>query len=115
MSASLSLSPDRGCGFARRARLVALANMRGEKEATMAVLWAVMVTAFVLLVLLFVAYALSRPFGRHDDQFRDQLNGKRRWESPHLESRDEYERTHDTGSPHLESWADCKRTHDVLA
>jgi hypothetical protein len=31
--------------------------------------------------------------------------------SPHLESRDEYELTHDTGSPHLESRCEWEETH----
>jgi hypothetical protein len=68
----------------------------------MSVLWMTLTTVFVLVVLAFVVYALSRPFGHHDE-FRDSQTGKRSGESPHLESRDEYERTHDTGSPHLES------------
>jgi hypothetical protein len=54
---------------------------------------------------------LARPLGRHEDQFRDPRRHKQRWESPHLESRDEYERTHDTGSPHLESRCEYERTH----
>jgi len=56
-------------------------------------------TALVLLVPAFVA----RPLERHEHQFRDRHSKGRRWESPHLESRDEYELTHDTGTPHLES------------
>jgi hypothetical protein len=43
-----------------------------------------------------------RPRG-HEDQFRGPRSHERRWESPHLESRDEYELTHNTGTPHLES------------
>ena len=54
---------------------------------------------------------LARPLGRHEDQFRDPRSHKQRRVSPHLESRDEYERTHDTGSPHLESRCEYERTH----
>ncbi len=54
---------------------------------------------------------LARPLGRHKDQFRDPRRPKRRRENPHLESRDEYELTHDTGSPHLESRCEYERTH----
>jgi hypothetical protein len=54
---------------------------------------------------------LARPLRRHEDQFRDPPNHKQRWESPHLESRDEYELTHDTRSPHLESRCEYERTH----
>jgi hypothetical protein len=46
---------------------------------------------------------VAKPRRRHEDQFRDPRSLERRWQSPHLESRDEYELTHDTGSPHLES------------
>lgn len=81
----------------------------------MSVLWMTVATAFVLVVLALIVYGLLRLFGPHVDQFRDPRDGKRRWESPHLEARDEYERTHDTGSPHLESWADYRRTHDTPA
>jgi hypothetical protein len=53
---------------------------------------------------------LARPLERHEDQFRDPRSHKQRSESPHLESRNEYEQ-HDTGSPHLESRCEYERTH----
>ena len=81
----------------------------------MSVLWISLATVFVLFVLAFVFYGLARPFGPHDERFRDSRTGDRRWESPHLESRDEYEDTHDTGSPHLESRAEYERSHHVPA
>ena len=77
----------------------------------MSVLWMLVTAAFVLLVLAFVVYGLARPIGRHEDQFRDPRSDKGRLESPHLESRDEYEVTHDTGTPHLESRSEYERTH----
>jgi hypothetical protein len=51
---------------------------------------------FVLGVLAFIAYGLFEvsPWGRHSDPLRDPQNGKRCGESPHLETRDEYERAH---------------------
>lgn len=56
-------------------------------------------TALVLLV-----PALEAKPGRREHRLRDLHSRERqRWESPHLESRDEYELTHDTGAPHLES------------
>ena len=75
----------------------------------MTVLWILTVSAFLLLVLFFVVYALSALFGRHPQ------TDQRRVESPHLQSRDEYELTHDTGSAHLESWAESKRPPNVPA
>jgi hypothetical protein len=55
---------------------------------------------------------LASPLRRHEDQFRDPpRTHKRHRESPHLESRDEYELTHDTGSPHLESRSEYERRH----
>jgi hypothetical protein len=77
----------------------------------MSVLWMLVTAAFLLLVLAFVVYGLARPPGRHEDRFRDPRGDKGRWESPHLESRDEYELTHDTGTPHLESRSEYERTH----
>jgi hypothetical protein len=64
----------------------------------MSTLWIIVTLVFVLAVLGVVAYALYElsPFARHAEQFRDPRTGRRRWESPHLETRDEYERTHDT-------------------
>jgi hypothetical protein len=76
----------------------------------MSVLWMLVTAAFVLLVLAFVVYGLVRPLGRHEDQFGDPRSDTRRWESPHLESRDEYELTHDTGTPHLESRSEYERS-----
>jgi len=65
-----------------------------------------LVTAdLVLLVPAFVA----RPLERRKQRFRDPNSHERRWESPHLESRDEYELTHDTGTPHLESRCEYER------
>jgi hypothetical protein len=70
----------------------------------MSALGTIVVIAFVLVVLGVVGYWLFElAFGRHSEQFRDPQSGSRRGESPHLEMRDEYERTHDTGSPHLET------------
>ena len=77
----------------------------------MSVLWMLVTVAIVLLVLAFVVYGLGRAPGRHEDQFRDPGSDKRRWEGPHLESRDEYELTHDTRTPHLESRCEYERTH----
>jgi hypothetical protein len=54
--------------------------------------------AVVLLFVVFVlgagAYALFElsPFARHADQFRDPVTHRRLGESPHLETRDEFER-----------------------
>ena len=83
----------------------------------MSALWLIAATAFVLAVLGLVAYALfeSSPFARHLDQFRDRRTGRRLSESPHLEMRDEFERTHDRGSPHLETREEFERTHSGLA
>ena len=61
--------------------------------------------ALVLLVPAFV----TRPLERRKKRFRDPDSDGRRWESPHLESRDEYELTHDTGTPHLESRCEYER------
>jgi hypothetical protein len=72
----------------------------------MGVVWMLVIAALVLLVL-----AVLASLGRHEDQFRDPRSHERRWESPHLESRDEYELTHDTGTPHLESRSEYERTH----
>jgi hypothetical protein len=52
---------------------------------------------------------LARARGRYEDPFRGPRSHKRPWESPHLESRDEYELTHDTGTPHLESRCEYER------
>jgi len=58
----------------------------------------VVVMVVVLSVLAVVGYALFEltPFARHSDYYRDPLTGQRRFESPHLETRDEFElRTHE--------------------
>ena len=55
----------------------------------------------------------ARSSRRYEDRFRDPSRPERRWESPHLESRDEYELTHDTGSPHLESRCEYEQRHRV--
>ena len=59
-------------------------------------MWTVIATVFVLAVLAFVAYGVFEvtPWGRHADRLRDPTTGSKRGESPHLETRDEYERTH---------------------
>ena len=55
-------------------------------------LWIILATAFVLTVLGVVAYAIfAALFGHHSEQFRDQRTGRRLGESPHLETRDEFE------------------------
>ena len=79
----------------------------------MSALWTIVAVAFVLVVLAILAYGLFElsPFGRHLDQFRNPRTGRRRWESPHLETRDEFERTHDGASPHLETRDEFERTH----
>ena len=64
----------------------------------MSILWIIVTFAFVLGVFAVVAYVLFElsPYARHVEQFRDLRTGRRRWESPHLETRDEFERrTHD--------------------
>ena len=62
----------------------------------MAIMWIIVVFAFVLFVLAAVGYALFEltPYAHHVEQFRDSRTGRRRWTSPHLETRDEYEHTH---------------------
>jgi len=58
----------------------------------------VVVMIFVVAVLGVVGYALFEmsPFARHADNYRDPITHKRRWESPHLETWDEFEqRTRD--------------------
>lgn len=55
-------------------------------------LWIVIATAFVLAVLGVVAYVLFIiPFRQHSEQFRVARTGRRIGESPHLETRDEFE------------------------
>ena len=57
----------------------------------MSAFWIVIATAFVLATLGVVAYACIAPFRHHAEQFRDQRTGRRVGESPHLETRDEFE------------------------
>jgi hypothetical protein len=62
------------------------------KGVAMSTLWIIIATAFVLAVLGAVVYAiLIAPFGHHSEQFRDLRSGRRLGESPHLETRDEFE------------------------
>ncbi len=77
----------------------------------MSVSWMLITAAFVLLVLAFVVYGLAMALGRSDDHGRNPHSNDRHWDSPHLESRDEYELTHDTGTPRLESRCEYERTH----
>ena len=52
------------------------------------------------------------PIARHVDPLRASQTGTRHWgESPHLETWDEYERTHAGNSPHLETREEFERTH----
>jgi hypothetical protein len=72
-------------------RRTAARNHPHTKGAAMSVLWIVIATAFVLATLGVVVYACFAPFGHHSEQFRDQWTGRRVGESPHLETRDEFE------------------------
>jgi hypothetical protein len=57
----------------------------------MSVIWIVLATVFVFGTLAVLAYALFAPFsGHHSESFRDRY-GHRLGESPHLETRDEFE------------------------
>ena len=58
----------------------------------MGTLWMIVVFAFVLVVLGVIVYGLFEltPLAHHD-RLRDPRTGRRRWESPHLETRDEFE------------------------
>jgi len=56
---------------------------------------AVLVIVFAILVVVFFGLYELTPFAHGSNPYRDPRTGKRRWESPHLETRDEYEqRTH---------------------
>ena len=58
----------------------------------MSALWIVIATAFVLATLGVLVYAIFfAPFRHHSEQFRDTRTGHRLGESPHLETRDEFE------------------------
>jgi hypothetical protein len=62
------------------------------KGAAMHTLWIIVATAFVLAVLGVVFYAIFiAPFRHHSEQFRDERTGRRLGQSPHLETRDEFE------------------------
>ncbi|HZR92071.1 MAG TPA: hypothetical protein VFA44_06635 [Gaiellaceae bacterium] len=67
-----------------------------QKEEYMTALWITLAMVFVVGVLVWLGYGLFEvsPLARHGDQFRDPRTGRRRWESPHLETRDEFERSH---------------------
>ncbi|HZC31470.1 MAG TPA: hypothetical protein VE261_08125 [Gaiellaceae bacterium] len=59
---------------------------------------ALFVVAVVVAILALVGYVLFQltPFAHHGATYRDPRTGKRRFESPHLETWDEFEqRTHD--------------------
>jgi hypothetical protein len=53
----------------------------------MAIMFSIIVIAFVALVLGLVGYALFEltPLANHADHYRDPRTGRRRWESPHLD------------------------------
>jgi uncharacterized membrane protein len=71
----------------------------GVKEVAMGgVFGTLIVFLFVAAVLATVAYALFEmsPFARHEDQYRDLVTRRRLGVSPHLETRDEFER-HELG------------------
>jgi hypothetical protein len=78
--------------MARSTAIVTIRSIRAirAKGAAMQTLWIVIATVFVLSVLGVVLYAIIAPFGPHSDQFRDRT-GRRLGESPHLETRDEFE------------------------
>ena len=61
----------------------------------MSAFWVIVAMVFVIGVLAFIAYGVYEvtPYARHSDRFRDPA-GKRRGDSPHLETRDEYEHSH---------------------
>jgi hypothetical protein len=48
---------------------------------------------FVIAVVAVVLYGLFEltPFARHSERYRDAATGKRLFDSPHLETRDEFE------------------------
>jgi hypothetical protein len=63
-----------------------------ERRSKMNALGLVLTMAFVLVVLGVIAYwLLVAPFRSHQEQFRDPRTGQRVGESPHLETRDEFE------------------------
>jgi len=55
----------------------------------------VIVIAFAILAVVFFGLYELTPFAHGTNPYRDPRTGKRRWESPHLETWDEFEqRTH---------------------
>jgi flagellar biosynthesis/type III secretory pathway M-ring protein FliF/YscJ len=78
----------------------------------MSALWMIIAFAFVLVVLAVVVLGLFEATWPvlQRGQSRDPRTGKR-WESPHLERWDEFERSHEGKSPHLESPEEFERTH----
>jgi hypothetical protein len=57
--------------------------------------WAIIVAVFVIGTIAFIAVGLFwlTPWAHRENEFRER-DGKRHGESPHLETRDEYERAH---------------------
>jgi hypothetical protein len=62
----------------------------------MEALWIIIAFVFVLGVLAWLAYGIFEctPFARHSDRYRDERTGEARGARPHLDTRDDYERTH---------------------
>jgi hypothetical protein len=57
----------------------------------------VIVVVFAIVAFVFFGLYELTPFAHHTNPYRDPRSGKRRWDSPHLETRDEYEqRSHDS-------------------
>jgi hypothetical protein len=56
-----------------------------------------LVVVFVLACVAWTLWELS-PFAHHEESYRDPVTGKRRFETPHLETRDEFE--HRTNTAH---------------
>jgi len=59
----------------------------------MTAIWILLALVFVVAVVGFVAYGFFEvsPLAHHADRFRDARTGRRIGESPHLETRDEFE------------------------
>jgi hypothetical protein len=59
-------------------------------------LFVIAIVFAILAVALFGLFELT-PFAHRVNPYRDPRTGKRLWDGPHLETRDEFEaRTHDT-------------------
>ena len=57
----------------------------------------VIVIAFAIVAVVLFGLFEMTPFAHHTNPYRDARSGVRLWESPHLETRDEFEhRTHDS-------------------